>query len=128
MFMWKVSRSSLQFGLPTCLANATPSSGGVQHVVLEAVDDLHAKQHPAILGGFHRLTHTFHRPIREHALGLSRQKLRRPSTVVDPGHDGAVQLLHGARQVLQKGDAFFARGRVLGPHVQVGGHADCRSV
>ena len=52
MFMWNVSRRSLQLGLPTRSQNAIPSAAVFIIKCFEAVHDLDAKENVAVLRRF----------------------------------------------------------------------------
>src|ERR1700736_3925502 len=104
-----------------------PFSGGVHDELLETIDDLDAKEHAAVFGGFDRFAHALDSPVGEDLFVFAGQQLARPGTVIDAGHDGAVHMFHRSRHILEKSDAFFARGGVLRGQVHIGGHADAVS-
>jgi hypothetical protein len=127
MFMWKVSRWILQLGTVDPFGKGNPFSGGVHHELLETIDDLDAKEHAAVFGGFDRFAHSLESPVGEDLFVFAGQGLARPATVIDAGHDRAVHMFHRSRHILEKSDAFFARGGVLRGQVHIGGHADAVS-
>src|SRR5260370_12165096 len=104
-----------------------PFSGGVHDELLETIDDLDAKEHAAVFGGFDRFAHALDSPVGEDLFVFAGQQLARPGTVIDAGHDGAVHMFHRSRHILEKSDAFFARGGVLRGQVHTGAHADAVS-
>src|ERR1700680_5318727 len=84
-----------------------PFSGGVHDELLETIDDLDAKEDPAVFGGFDRFAHALDSPVGEDLFVFAGQELARPGTVIYLRHDRAVHTLPRERVILQNSHAVL---------------------